>query len=67
MANSLILQVYDVLMNDKALKLADALPADRRDSLVARLERVRDISHDFGYGVGDEMDHLLSKYTDREG
>jgi len=24
---------------------------------------VRTISHDFGYGVGDDMDFLLSKYT----
>jgi len=56
-----------VRMFEQALKLTDALPTDRRDSLVARLERVRDISHDFGYGVGDEMDSLLLKYTDLEG
>jgi hypothetical protein len=24
---------------------------------------VRTISHDFGYGVGDDMDFLFSKYT----
>jgi hypothetical protein len=52
-----------VRMFEQALKLADALPAERRDGLVARLEHVRDISHDFGYGVGDEMDYLLSRYT----
>ena len=56
-----------VRMFEQALKLADALPAERRDGLITRLERVRDISHDFGYGVVDEMDYLLSKYTDREG
>jgi hypothetical protein len=56
-----------VRMFEQALKLTDALPADRRDGLVARLERVRDVSHDFGYGVGDEMDSVLLKYTDREG
>jgi hypothetical protein len=32
-------------------------------TLVSRLDRVRTISHDFGYGVGDDMDFLLSKYT----
>jgi hypothetical protein len=56
-----------VRMFEQALKLTDALPADRRDGLVARLGRVRDISHYFGYGVGDEMDSLLLEYTDREG
>ncbi len=51
-----------VRMFEQALKLVEALPADRRAGLVVRLERVRDISHDFGYGVGDEMDFLLLKY-----
>jgi hypothetical protein len=54
-------------MFEQSLKLVDTLPADRRNGLVARLERVRDTSHDFGYGVGDDMDYLLSKYTEREG
>jgi hypothetical protein len=53
-----------VRMFEQALKLADTLPADRKNGLVARLECVRVTSHDFGYGVGDEMDYLLSKYTD---
>jgi hypothetical protein len=56
-----------VRMFEQALKLADTLPADRRNGLVARLERVRVTSHNFGYGVGDDMDYLLSKYTEREG
>ena len=56
-----------VRMFEQALKLADTLPADRRNGLVARLEHVRDTSHNFGYGVGDHMDYLLSKYTEREG
>ena len=50
-------------MFEQALKFANAQSADRRDSLVARLERVRDISHEFGYGVGDDMDFLLSKFV----
>jgi hypothetical protein len=52
-----------VRMFEQALKFANALSPDRRDSLVSRLDRVRTISHDFGYGVGDSMDFLLSKYT----
>ena len=50
-------------MFEHALKFADALSPDRRDDLVSRLDRVRTISHDFGYGVGDDMDFLLPKYT----
>jgi hypothetical protein len=56
-----------VRMFEQALKHADAVPANGRDGLVARLERVRGISHEFGYGVGDEMDSLLSNYAGREG
>ena len=52
-----------VRMFEQALKFANALSPDRRDDLVSRLDRVRTISHDFGYGVGDDMDFLLSKYT----
>ena len=53
-----------VRMFEQALKLTDTLPADRRNGLIARLERVCVTSHNFGYGVGDEMDYLLSKYAD---
>jgi len=31
--------------------------------LIARLHRVRVISHNFGYGVGDDMDCLLARYS----
>ena len=56
---------FDALLRmfEQALKFANALSPDRRDDLVSRLDRVRTISHDFGYGVGDDMDFLLSKYT----
>jgi len=54
-----------VRMFEQALKLANALSVERRDHLVARLDRVRVISHKFGYGVGDDMDFLLSKFTPR--
>jgi hypothetical protein len=52
-----------VRMFEQALKLANALSVDRRNDLVARLDRVRATSHEFGYGVGDDMDFLLSKFT----
>ena len=52
-----------VRMFEQALKFANALSPGRRDDLVSRLDRVRTISHKFGYGVGDDMDSLLSKYS----
>ena len=54
-----------VRMFEQALKSANTLPADGRDSYIARLDQVREIGHDFGYGVGDDMDYLLAKYTKR--
>jgi hypothetical protein len=52
-----------VRMFEQVLKLAETLSVERRDDLMTRLDRVRVISHKFGYGVGDDMDSLLSKYT----
>ena len=52
-----------VRMFEQALKSAKTLPADGRDSLIVRLNRVREISHAFGYGVGDDMDYLWTKYA----
>jgi len=40
-----------VRMFEQTLKFANALSIDRRDDLVSRLDRVRTISHKFGYGV----------------
>jgi hypothetical protein len=54
-----------VRMFEHALTLANALPASSRDALIARLDRVCNISHRFGYGVGDDMDFTLAKYTKR--
>ncbi len=58
---------FDALVRtfEQALKLATTLPTNGRDSLLARLDRVRVISHQFGYGVGDDMDSLLSRYKRR--
>ena len=51
-----------VRMFEQALLVADRLPSNRRDGLLARLDRVREISETFGYGVGDNMDFILAKY-----
>jgi hypothetical protein len=61
--------LFDALvrMFEQALKSASTLPADDRDRLIARLKRVREISHAFGYGVGDHMDYLLAKYAKHTG
>jgi len=56
-----------VRMSEHALKSANTLPANGRDGLIARLDRVREISHAFGYGVGDDMDYLLAKYAKHSG
>jgi hypothetical protein len=52
-----------VRMFDQALRLIVQLSASDRNSLIARLDRVRIISHKLGYGVGDDMDSLLAKYV----
>jgi hypothetical protein len=54
-----------VRMFDQAVATANTLPTDTRDALIARLDRVRSISHKCGYGVGDDMDSILAKYTKR--
>jgi hypothetical protein len=52
-----------VRMFEEALQVSIQLPASDRDALIARLDRVRAISHNFGYGVGDDMDSLLVRYA----
>jgi len=54
-----------VRMFEQALAVANTLPAGGRDALVTRLDRVRRISHKFGYGVGDDLDSFFAKYTKR--
>jgi hypothetical protein len=54
-----------VRMFGQALTVAYTLPPPDRKSLITRLDRVRSISHQFGYGVGDEMDSMLTKYRTR--
>jgi len=50
-------------MFEHALTVIAQLSTSDRNALVARLDRVRVISHNFGYGVGDDMDFLLAKFV----
>jgi len=52
-----------VRMFEQALKMVNALSVERRDDLLTRLDDVRVTSHKIGYGVGDDMDFLMSKFT----
>jgi hypothetical protein len=58
---------YDALvrMFEQALKVSVTLAAEQRNLMLDRLDAVRAISHNVGYGVGDDMDDLLAKYGQR--
>jgi hypothetical protein len=51
-------------MFEAALKVSITLQNDQRDALLKRLEHVRSVSHNLGYGVGDEMNIILADYKD---
>jgi hypothetical protein len=51
-----------VRMFEQALKTIASLADAQRPSLWGRLNAVRHTSHNFGYGVGSEMDELLAEY-----
>jgi hypothetical protein len=51
-----------VRMFEQALSVIDQLPGSQRSAFIARLDDTRAIAHNFGYGVGDDMDSLLTKY-----
>ena len=55
---------FDALIHmfEQALNVARQLSTGDRDALIVRLNRVRTISHNLGYGVGDAMDSLLVKH-----
>lgn len=57
-------EYFDALvrMFEQALKAISPLPEGCRPELFARLDAVRRISHNFGYGVGGDMDDLLAEY-----
>jgi hypothetical protein len=48
----------------RALKISITLENDLRDGLLDRLDKVGRVSHNIGYGVGDEMNILLAEYED---
>ena len=49
-------------MFEQALKAVATLPETQRPPLWTRLQMVRDRSHDIGYGVGEDMDALLTEH-----
>ena len=55
---------FDALMRmfEQALKVSITLSDAEREDMLDRLDVVRTISHNFGYGVGDYMDSLLANY-----
>jgi hypothetical protein len=59
--------LFDALvrMFAQALKTIEVLPEAQRQELWDRLDAVRHTSHNLGYGVGDEMDSLLSESAKR--
>jgi len=54
-----------VRMFEQALKGSVTLPDRQRDAMLNRLDAVRRTSHNFGYGVGYDLDDLLAKYGQR--
>ena len=50
-------------MFEQALKVTREISVGDRDALIARLDHVRTITHNLGYGVGDAMDSLLADYV----
>lgn len=55
-----------VRMFEQALAVISTLPADVQESLIDRLDQVRNIGHNFGYGVGEDMDFNFARYTQRK-
>ncbi len=51
-----------VRMFERALKTIDSLTQVQRQPLWERLDTVRSSGHNFGYGVGDDMDDLFAEY-----
>lgn len=51
-----------VRMFEQAIKAIDFLQEELKPGLFVRLDEVRRISHNFGYGVGGDMDDLLAEY-----
>ena len=54
---------YDALMRmfEQAVKSVLALPTAERVPFLARLDRVRQLGKNFGWGVGSDFDHVWSE------
>jgi hypothetical protein len=50
-----------VWMFEQAVKYVQALPADQQPDFFARLNRVRQLGQDVGWGVGDDFDHFWAE------
>jgi hypothetical protein len=50
-------------MFEQALQIIAQLSASDRNPRIARLDKVQAVNHNFGYGVGDDMDSLVAKYV----
>lgn len=55
---------FDALLRmfEQSLKTIATLPEEARPAYWVRLDTVRDVSQDFGYGVSDGMDDLLAEH-----
>ena len=51
-----------VRMFEQALKMVTRSALAQREALLGRLDAVRDVCSNFGYGVGDDMDTLMARY-----
>ena len=51
-----------VRMFEQAMKAIRVLDPSRRKAFVERIERVRREGHNWGWGVGDDMDDLMAEY-----
>ncbi len=51
-----------VRMFEQALAAINKLDPELQKPFVKRLERVRRPAHNYGYGVGDDMDDLMAEY-----
>jgi hypothetical protein len=51
-----------VRMFEQALKAIVAIEPNQQASFVERLERVQNEGHNWGWGVGDDMDDLMAEY-----
>ena len=55
-----------VRMLKQASKVITALPGGQQPALRDRLDEIRRISHNLGYGVGGDIDELLAKHGIRD-